>query len=140
MSFSLRNKLFKHLRETCWKSRIFDTVFEAFEGICRKPKTFEIDETSISFEKFAAFMINNVEIIIIIHSTAELHDIIIKSGYNFRSWKYVIFKVRYSSNPGVKESDIFSDFGCEIIFGDCKYLLKNVPKLKIRKMILFILI
>ena len=80
ISFSSRNKLFKHLRKTYRKFKIiFDVIFKAFDVI------FEIDEISISFEKSVAFIINNIKIIIIIHFIVELRDVIIKSGYNFRN-------------------------------------------------------
>ena len=78
-------------------------------------------------------MINNAEVIIIIHFIAKLRDVIVKSGYNFRSWKYAIFKIRYSSNLDAKESDIFSNSGCEVTLDDRAYLVKNVLELKIKK-------
>ena len=89
ISFSSKNKLFKHLQKTYRKSKIFDAIFEAFEIISEIFETifeifetifkifdaifetyvaiFEINKTSISFEKFVIFIINNVKIIIIIH-------------------------------------------------------------------------
>ena len=121
ISFSSRNKLFKHLRKTCRKFKTFDAVFEAseaisgtfdiifetfdtifgaFEAVFETFETvfgisetisevfdaaFGVGGTPISSEKFVALMANNVEVITIIHSIAELCDVIVKSGYNFRS-------------------------------------------------------
>ena len=79
-------------------------------------------------------MINNAKVVII-HFIVELYNAIVKSGYNFRSWKYVIFKIRYSSNLEAKESDIFFDFEYEVTLDNRAYLLKNVFELKIRKMV-----
>ena len=83
-------------------------------------------------------MINNAKVVIIIYFIAELRDIIVKSNYNFRSWKYIIFKIRYSSNLEAKENNIFLNLECEVTLDDRAYLLKNVFKLKIKKMIFFI--
>ena len=75
ISFLSKNKLFKHLREIYQKFKIYsDAAFEAFDA------TFQINETS-----FAAFIINNAEIVTIIHFIAELCDTIVKSSYNFHN-------------------------------------------------------
>ena len=88
------------MRKIYRKFKTFDVIFEVFETIFGVSKTifevfdatfgiyiiiFEAVETSISFKKFVAFIINNVEIIIIIHFIVELHNIIVKSNYNFRN-------------------------------------------------------
>ena len=68
ISFSLKNKLFKHLRETCRKFKIFfETVFDV-----------------VAFDVIA-LIINNAKVAIIIYSIAKLRDIIVKPGYNFRN-------------------------------------------------------
>ena len=87
---------------------------------------------------FAILITNNAKVITIIYSIAELRDVIVKSGYNFRNWKYVIFKIRYSSDLEAEKSDISSNFECEVTLNDRAYLLKNVFKLKIKKMTFFI--
>ena len=92
----------------------------------------------MSFEAafdITVFMINNANVVTIIHFIAKLRDVIVKSGYNFRSWKYVTFKVRYSSNLDAKESDISSNSECEMTLDNRAYFLKNVFELKIKKMI-----
>ena len=63
ISFSLRNKLFKHLRGTCRKFKVF---FEA---------AFDV----------VVLMTNNANVVTIIHFIAKLRDVIVKSGYNFRN-------------------------------------------------------
>ena len=63
ISFSSKNKLFKHLRKIYRK---FKMSFEA---------TFDV----------TALIINNVNVIIIIHFIAKLRDVIAKSGYNFHN-------------------------------------------------------
>ena len=68
ISFLSRNKLFKHLRKTYRKFKMF----------------FEIVFDVAAFDT-VVFMINNAEVIIIIHSIAKLRDVIIKSKYNFRN-------------------------------------------------------
>ena len=77
------------MRRTCRKPKIFEifeTIFEVFDATFETYIViFEIGGTSISSKKFAASIINNVEIIIIIHFIVELCDIIIKSSYNFRN-------------------------------------------------------
>ena len=128
ISFSSKNKLFKHLRKTCRKFKIiFETASGAFDA------TFQINETSS-----AAPIINNAKVITIIHFIAELRDVIAKSDYNFRNWKYVIFKIRYLPNLETEKNDIFSNFECEVTLNNRAYLLKNVFKLKIKKMVFFI--
>ena len=113
MFFLSRNKLFKHLRETYRKFKIsFEAVFDV-----------------------AALIINNADVITIIHFIAKLRDVIAKSGYNFRNWKYVIFKIRYLSDFDAEESNIFSNSECEVTLDDRAYFLKNVFELEIRKMI-----
>ena len=86
---------------------------------------------------FVVLMVNNVKIVII-HFIAELRDAIFRPDYNFRSWKYVTFKVRYLSDLEAEESDISFDSEYEITLNNRAYLLKNVPELKIKKMIFFI--
>ena len=88
--------------------------------------------------RYNCFHDQQCKVITIIHFIAKLRDIIVKPNYNFRNWKYVTFKVRYSSNLNAKENDISSNFECEITFDDRAYFLKNVFKLKIKKMIFFI--
>ena len=63
MSFLSKNKLFKHLRETCRKFKVF------FESV------FDV----------AALMANNANVVTIIHFIAKLRDVIAKPGYNFRN-------------------------------------------------------
>ena len=112
------------MRETCRKFKItFDAAFEAVSVIF--DITFQINETS-----FVALIINNAKVVIIIYFIAELRDVVIKSGYNF--------KIRYSSNLKEKENNISSNFECEVTFNNRVYFLKNVFKLKIKKMISFI--
>ena len=124
ISFLSKNKLFKHLWETCRK---FKLSFEAAFDI-----TFQINNTL-----FVIFMINNAKIVII-HFIAKLRDAIFRSNYNFRNWKYVTFKIRYSSNFEAEKNDISFDFECEITFDNRAYFLKNVFELEIKKMIFFI--
>ena len=66
ISFSLKNKLFNHLRGTCRK---FKTIIEAPEA------AFDII-TPIT---------NNAKVVTIIHFIAKLRDVIVKPGYNFRN-------------------------------------------------------
>ena len=90
------------MRETYRKFKTFNVIFEAFDVIFGISKTvFEVFETifeafdatfeiyvltfKIEFEKFAIFIINNVEIVIIIYFIIKLRNIIIKSNYNFRN-------------------------------------------------------
>ena len=70
ISFSLKNKLFNHLRETYRK---FKTIIEAFDA------AFQVNETSS-----VAFIINNAKVAII-HFIVELYDAIVRPDYNFRS-------------------------------------------------------
>ena len=68
ISFSSKNKLFKHLRETCRKSKMSSDI------------AFQVGNIS-----FVVSMANNAEVITIIHSIAKLRDVIVKPSYNFRS-------------------------------------------------------
>ena len=65
MSFSSKNKLFNHLRETYRK---FKTIIEVFD----------------TNSQTTASIINNAKIVII-YFIVELCDAIAKSGYNFRN-------------------------------------------------------
>ena len=71
ISFLSKNKLFKHLRENCWKFKI---SFETFNV------TFQINNTL-----FVIFMINNAKVITIIHFIVKLRNVINRSNYNFRN-------------------------------------------------------
>ena len=121
ISFSSKNKLFKHLRETCRKSKVFFDIISQAGNISS-----------------AAPMVNNAEVTTIIHFIAKLRDVIAKPDYNFRNWKYATFKIRYSPDLDAEENDISPDSECEVIFNDRAYLVKNVSGLKIRKMTFFI--
>ena len=121
MSFSLRNKLFKHLRETCRKFKVFFDIISQVGNISS-----------------AVSMANNAEVATIIHFIAKLRDVIAKPDYNFRNWKYVTFKIRYSPDLDAEENDISPNSECEVIFDDRAYLVKNVSGLEIRKMAFFI--
>ena len=80
MSFLLRNKLFKHLRETCRKFKIFfETAFESSDA------AFGVFDAIFQISGFAVFMINNAKVITIIYFIAKLRDAIVKSNYNFRN-------------------------------------------------------
>ena len=77
-------------------------------------------------------IINNIYIDIIIKFIIKL-SYNFKSRYNFRNWKYVIIKIRYSSNSKVEESEILFDFGYNVILKIRIYLRKYISNLKIKK-------
>ena len=81
-------------------------------------------------------MANNAYVNTIIKSTAELSHV--RLEYNFRSWKYVIIKVRYSPDPKAEESEVSPDSNCDVTLEDRAYLLKHVSDLEIKKMTFFI--
>ena len=56
---------------------VFQAIFEVFNA------TFKVDETSISFKKFAAFIINNIKKILTIHFIVNLRDKINKFKLKF---------------------------------------------------------
>ena len=57
-----------------------------------------------------------------------------RPGYNFRSWKYTIFKARFLSDPDVEKSKVLLDSGCGVTLRDRAYLQKYMPNLEIKKM------
>ena len=126
--FLLRNKLFKHLRENCRKTKPTANVNK------RISETQDLFKTTL--DKFSTLMINNTYMNTIIKSTAELSHV--RPEYNFRSWKYIIIKVRYSSNSKTEESEVSLDSDCDVTLKDRAYLLKHVSDLKIKKMTFFI--
>ena len=66
-------------------------------------------------------MTNNAQVIDIIRFTVNMNpNGIFRPGFNFRGWKYVIMKMRYSSDG--EESDISPDSGCGVTLGDRAYL------------------
>ena len=68
MSFLLKNKLFKHLREIYRKFKIIFDITSQVNNISS-----------------VAFMVNNVKVVTIIYFIVELRDVIVKSSYNFRN-------------------------------------------------------
>ena len=81
-------------------------------------------------------MTNNAYINTIIKFTTKLGHV--RLEYNFRSWKYIIMKVRYSSNSKTKESEVSLDSNCDVTLEDRAYLLKHVSNLEIKKITSFI--
>ena len=84
-------------------------------------------------DKPAAAMANNAYVESIIDSTAKFsHDV--RPGYNFRSWKYATFKVKFSPDLDAEENEVSPDTGCGVTLGDRAFLLKQIPNLEIMKM------
>ena len=73
--FSLRNKLFKHLRENCRKAKSTANVNK------RISETQDLFKTTLN--KFSTLMTNNAYVNTIIKFTTELNYV--RSEYNFRS-------------------------------------------------------
>ena len=126
--FLLRNKLFKHLRENCRKTKSTANVNKRISEIQ--------DLFKATLDKFSALIANNTYVNTIIKFTAELSHV--RPEYNFRSWKYVIMKVRYSSDSKAEESEVLFDSNCDVTLEDRAYLLKHVSDLEIKKITFFI--
>ena len=85
--------------------------------------------SKITLNKFANLIINNTHVNEIIKFIVKYYRNI-RSRYNFRNWKYIIFKINFASDS--IEIEILFDTKCDIILIDWIYLYKYLLNLEIK--------
>ena len=136
-SFPSRNKLFSHLRESCWRKPSAADSAPANSAVAAKAEGRKdpADVWSAMVTKQPSTIREPIK------STVSASTK--PPGYAFRGWKYASFKLRLAKEVmqegavaarDSQESEACADTGCSVTLGDKKYVLRMVPGIEIRKM------